>query len=277
MFCRVVHPLTGELWEFIVADETCPMGGSNSVSDFNVPMASFVRACVFHHPDLFSKDPLNNDFNLRLLFSYLDDFMCAARSFEHATRQYVVFSFLGAWLGLVFSSEKFEPPSREQTLLGIVYNSIWKCIALKEKKPAKVLSILKEFATAAVWKAHDIEVVLGNLIWVSYVIPKVRAFTTPFILLFVIANSLPGRKVLRTNFPELNKQATDSLNLIMYLVGLDPKYCVYAFLGLYKTRKIFGFSDATGWEVSLKNPTPGCLGGFFFHPRLSGSIAFAIP
>ena len=72
------------------------MGTSNSVAHFNVPMASMVRACVFHWPDLFSKDPKDNAYNLRLLFNYLDDFMCAAKDFYHATQQYVLFSLLGA-------------------------------------------------------------------------------------------------------------------------------------------------------------------------------------
>ena len=277
MFVRVIHPISGVLWEFITVDPTLLMGSSNSVAQFSLPMMSFVRACVFHRPDLFSKDPSNNDYNMRCLFSYLDDFMCSARSFAHATEQFVVFSLLGAWIGPVFSPKKFEPPSQEQTLLGIVYNFIWKCIALKEKKPQKVLAILKEFANAAVWKARDIEVILGNLIWVSYVLPKIRAFTTPFILFYVIANSSPGRKILRVCHPRLNQQTKESLALIMYLVSLNPKYCVFVFLSMYKTRKVFGFSDAVGWEIHPRNPTSGCLGGFFYHPRLAGSIAFVLP
>ena len=95
--------------------------------------------------------------------------------------------------------------------------------------------------------------------------------------MYIIANTLPGRKILRSNYPHLNKQAADSLILIMYLVGLDPKFCVYAFLGLYKTRKICAFSDATNWEINVNNPLRGCLGGFFSHPRFAASIAFALP
>ena len=134
------------------------------MQDFDLVMSSHVRALVFHRYDLFSADPTKQVYHLRLLFSYLDDFMCAAKSLLHATQQYVAFSEIGSWLGLVFSPEKFEPPSQQQTLLGIVYNTLHKLVALKEGKPGKVKEMLVRFAASRWWSKKEIEEVLGNLI-----------------------------------------------------------------------------------------------------------------
>ena len=95
MFVRIVHPISGALWEFTVVDPTIWMGGKNSVAQFELIVSSFTTAMVFRRPDLFSKDPKNNDYNLRLLFSYLDDFMCAAASLQQAAMQYAFLVVVG--------------------------------------------------------------------------------------------------------------------------------------------------------------------------------------
>jgi hypothetical protein len=48
-------------------------------------------------------------------------------------------------------------------------------------------------------------------------------------------------------------------------------------LGLYKTRKIISFTDASGFEQNVKNPTPGAIAGFFSAPRHFTPFAFCIP
>jgi hypothetical protein len=74
----------------------------------------------------------------------------------------------------------------------------------------------------------------------------------------------------------LNESAIDSLNFLIYLLDLDPSCSVYRFLDFWPTKKVFPFSDASGWEISPKNPMPGCLGGFFVDNRSGVSFAFSI-
>ena len=76
--------------------------------------------------------------------------MCAAASLQQAAMQYAFLVVMGGWLGLIFKPSKMEPPSQVQSFLGIVYNSIHKCIALKDKAPEKVLKIVENFKNAAV-------------------------------------------------------------------------------------------------------------------------------
>lgn len=260
-----------------MVDPTLIMGGKNSVQDFDVVMSSHVRGCVFHRYDLFSKDPKKRDFNLRLLFSYLDDFMCAARTLAHALEQFAFFTAIGEYLGLVFSPSKMEPPLQEQCLLGVIFNTLHKIVALKSGKPQKVKDMLVKFASSRWWSAKQIEEVMGNLIWVSLVLPKLRAFTTPFILFLLAANRSPDLKVDRWTQPLVNESAADSLKFLIYLLELDPQCSVYRFLSLWPTKKVFPFSDASGWEIGILNPSPGCLGGFFFDKRAGVKFAFSIP
>ena len=255
------------------------MGSSNSPAQFDITMSAVTLALVFHRPDLFASDPAldSSISNLRLLFSYLDDFMCAARDLTHAAQQYAFFSVIGGWLGLVFLPSKFEPPSQEQTLLGLIYNSIHKVVALKQKIPLKVFMLLEDLKAACTWSVKEIQVVLGNLIWVSFALPKLRAFTTPFILLMCHANSSSSGRVVRAAFPELSKAADDSLELIMLILAVDPSISVFMFLGVMTTLQSFPCSDASGWEICPKNVSSGTLGGFFLHPDVQKSIAFSLP
>ena len=117
---------------------------------------------------------------------------------------------------------------------------------------------------------------MGNLIWVSLILPNLRAFTTPFILYFLIASRSPSGKVDRWTRPLLNESAMDSLKFLLYLLDLDPKCSVYRFLNFWPTKKVFPFSDASGWEISPKNPRPGCLGGFYRDKRAGVQFAFSI-
>ena len=87
---------------------------------------------------------------------------------------------------------------------------------------------------------------MGNLIWVSFVLPKIRAFTTPIIMLFVIANNSPLKKVVRSQHSVLSMAANDALNMILILLALDPKCGVFVYLGMLKTRKLIPFTDASG-------------------------------
>ena len=108
-------------------------------------------------------------------------------------------------------------------------------------------------------------------------LPKLRAFTTPFILLMCHANISPSGRVLRAAFPDLSRAADDSLELIMLILAVDPGVSVFMFLGVMTTLQSFPCTDASGWEICPKNPSPGTLGGFFLHPDVRKSFAFALP
>ena len=165
-----------------------------------------------------------------MLWSYLDDYMCAALTISEALQQYAAFKAVCEELGLVCLPSKFQPPTEEQTILGIVYNSLHKMVALKEGKPQSVYTRLKEFAELEIWSAKAIQEVCGDLIWTSFILPRIRAFVTPIILLLIIALNAPSASVIRANHPQLNAEAISSLDFLLAVLRLDPGCSVYRFL-----------------------------------------------
>ena len=95
---RFKHPVTEKVLAFKAVNLTVSMGLANSPHWFESLIQGFTRAVIFHRPDLFkSKD------NLKILFSYLDDFMGGAGSYkgslkkaiEHAMEQIAYLKTIG--------------------------------------------------------------------------------------------------------------------------------------------------------------------------------------
>ena len=175
-----------------------------------------------------------------MLWSYLDDFLCAASSLDKTARQYAVFKIISDKLGLIALPSKFEPPMEAQPVLGILYSSASKTVALKSPKSIAVLQVKDSWSVELIQKAMD------NLTWVSFVAPCIRAFTTPIILFLIIAVKSKSRTVCRSSYKALNAEVIECLEFLMALVSLDPMFCAYKFVGLWDTRKITPFTDAVG-------------------------------
>ena len=93
----------------------------------------------------------------------------------------------------------------------------------------------------------------------------------------MLANAVPKKLFNRTLHPKLAKATSESLRFLIYVVRLNPCNQVERFLGLYPMRRIVSYTDASGFEISLKNPSPGCIAGFFDAPPGMSAFAFAIP
>ena len=253
------------------------MGVSNAVSWFDNVMSLVPKGLIHHYKDLFSASLPDLSFLIRMVFSYLDDFVFAAWHLDFAARQVAAFDIVSKYLGLQTLPSKFEPPATSQTILGVVYSSLLGCVALKDKKPGKIKAILNEFQHKFTWSAEEIESLCGNLIWLSFFLPRIRAFTTPLLIALVIANAAPSKKVNRMSDKNLYDSTSECLRFLIHVMTLDPCNPVYRFLDIYETRRIISFTDASGFEKCIKNPSPGCIAGFFDAPQGMISFAFAIP
>ena len=113
---------------------------------------------------MFTEDTKANKWALRILWSYLDDFTGAAKDFDKTARQYAVFKVITEKLGLVALPSKFEPPSESQPILGVLYNSLSKTVALKSAKSVtKVVTVLDSIIEKDTWSVDSIQEVLSNL------------------------------------------------------------------------------------------------------------------
>ena len=99
-----------------------------------------------------------------MVFSYLDDFVFAAWTFDFAARQVATFDAVCKYLGLISLPSKFEPPATAQTILGVLYSSMLGCVTLKDKKPKKIQNMLEAFQAKTFWSAKEIESLCGNLV-----------------------------------------------------------------------------------------------------------------
>ena len=253
------------------------MGIANSVSWFDSTISLVPKGLQYHYRDLYTATLPDVSFLVRLVFSYLDDFVVAAPNLDFAARQVAAFDITCKYLGLLTLPTKFEPPVSSQTILGVVYSAMLQSVALKDKKPGKILDLLTDFSQSDIWKAKEIEKLCGNLVWLSFFLPRIRAFTTPILLALVLANAAPKKFIRRSAYPALVKSTAESLSFLIYIVGLDPCNSQFRFLDLYDNRRIVSFTDAVGFELSAKNPSPGCIAGFFDAPQGLQPFAFAIP
>ena len=240
-------------------------------------MSLVPKGLQHHHEELFTASVSTVTFLIRLVFSYLDDFIFAGFNFHFCALQVAAFDKACEMLGLLTLPSKFEPPATSQTILGVVYSALLGSVALKDKKPDKVRALLESFESRDVWRAKDIESLCGNLVWLSFFLPRIRAFVTPILIALVIANATPKKFIQRSLYPQLMKPTSDALKFLIYVVSLDPCNDVFRFLDLYPARKIISYTDASGFELSPKNPSPGCIAGFFDAPPGLSPFAFAIP
>lgn len=119
-------------------------------------------------------------------------------------------------------------------------------MALKDKKPQKIAQLLVAFSLQSIWQATEIQELCGNLIWLAFFLPRIRAFTTPLLMFLVLANTTSDGRIRLDRYPELHAAALVSLNFLIFVVSLNPKCSVYRFLDLYPTRSIMCYSDAAG-------------------------------
>ena len=93
---------------------------------------------------------------MKLLYSYLDDFLGGAGHFKGSLRDAIDLSAkqiscmqeLGRWLGLTFLKSKTVYPNSSQALLGFTLNLLHREVSLKQGKATKVVGKLEDLLTA---------------------------------------------------------------------------------------------------------------------------------
>ena len=272
---KVGHPDTGEIWETVFVETDVFMGASNSPCTFHTVIASFVKGMIFHYPELFGGKK-----NYELLRSFIDDFMiaagqkCHSRKEAHkiALQQLAMMQLFGDFLGIKFLPTKMMYPKQSQTLLGLVFNTLYQSVALKMGKAAKFAKLIKKLLNSEKWDTKELQSFCGNLIWVSNIIPKLNGFASPIIEL--LKHFKHAKSILPKKCPALYEDCIRVLNFVLPIIETDPSVHVKKFLGKLKLQKPAAYSDASGFEFEKKNPTPGTLACLFPHPK--ASFAFKI-
>ena len=269
MMIRFRHPLSQKVLEFKAINVTVSMGLKNSPSWFETLIQSFTKAVIFHRPDLYKSKE-----NVQILYSYLDDFMGGAGSFKgtiqeataHALEQIAYLKTIGNWLGLSFKTSKMEPPRSHQALLGITLDTLQRTCSLKPGKASKVIGLIDELLKAKSWSLKLMEKLCGNTVWLSMILPRIRAYLAPAIEISRRIPQVPRATFPKKALPVLDEDMIRSLKFLRAVYMVDPAVHVNKFLRLLKTHKTVLWSDASGFEKLSSNPTPGRLASVFLPP-----------
>ena len=280
MWIKIRHPISGKILGFKALDPTVCMGIKNSPAWFEGCIQSFTKATIARCPQLYGGYD-----NLKLLYSYLDDFMggshpgCSSlqSALNHSAHQMAFMKEIGRWLGLRFLNTKMEVPLSQQNLLGITLDTLHNSCSLKAGKASKIAALIDKMLFGDSWLVNDLQKLCGNTIWASMILPRLRAFMTPVIEIqksFPTSRSGTKETSLKKGiYPHLDMELLRSLEFIKPIFLIDPSVHIYKFLKLLPTHRSVIYSDASGYELDSNNPTPGRLGSLFVYPFAKASTA----
>ena len=84
-------------------------------------------------------------------------------------------------LGLEESVAKACPPSTSMTYLGVLFNSVDMCLHVDPEKVRELKAELKKWTNKTVAKKHELQSILGKLLWVSRAVRFSRVFVARII------------------------------------------------------------------------------------------------
>ena len=110
----------------------------------------------------------------------------------------------------------------------------------------------------------------GNINWLGFVIPPVRAFLAPFIAVQVECQKRELDRLPSHDYPTLHNEITKAVRHLKFLLSLDPGSHAHYLLTQYRKFRLPFYSDASGYAHFLdngKNPTPETIAIHFRHVK----------
>ena len=188
---------------------------------------------------------------------------------------------LGEWCGLIFLESKVEWPSPRKNILGLCLDVYLQKVGLKSGKANKIVSKIDDALQSSEVEIDSLQMLLGNLVWASFVCFRLRAYLSFLIDVLVYLTQKDRKRLKKKKMPKsLLSLLLEDLAFLRRVLDMDPVVHVRKFLRMYKPLKTILWADASGWEIDSKNPLQGQLGGLFIHPfrkisRFAFSFAFS--
>ena len=101
------------------------------------------------------------------ILNYSDDFAGAEVSKERAELSFTTLGNLLKELGLEESVDKATQPSTNMTYLGVKFDTVNMCLHVDDEKIVELKTLLSKWSLKTVAKKHELQSILGKLIWVS--------------------------------------------------------------------------------------------------------------
>jgi hypothetical protein len=117
--------------------------------------------------------------------NYIDDFMCIVPVHD-ALRAFQLVSFITTEVGLVTSHEKTVYPSHITTCLGIIIDTKSFTLSIPKEKLKAIVQMCKRYISYKKINKHQIQSLLGNLIYIHKAIIPARLFVNRVIALLKV-------------------------------------------------------------------------------------------
>ena len=127
---------------------------------------SFIHAKLGH-------DKTGELFNI---LNYADDFAGAEAKLDRAQLSFDTLGQLLLDIGLLESKSKACPPSTTMTYLGVKFNTVDMCMHVDDEKVTELKTELAKWSKKTVAKKHELQSILGKLLWVSRTVRFSRVF-----------------------------------------------------------------------------------------------------
>ena len=177
-------------WVFV--DASSGMGISPSPKHCNALLRAFIRILIFFWPHLF----LKSDMTSARIGGFMDDIICGAPTLALAFSQISAALFLGHLLGFEFKPSKIVWPTTSATAIGLLPDLSTQRVSVKPGKLNTFVQSIRKMLGLKVWTLHMLQILSGNWIWISQVIPQLFPIITAIAELMKIAINAPDERIL---------------------------------------------------------------------------------
>ena len=115
------------------------------------------------------------------ILNYADDFAGAEVAADTAQLSFETLGQLLSELGLTESVSKACPPSTTMVYLGVKFNTVTMSMYVEDEKIVELKSELVKWSRKTVAKKHELQSILGKLLWVSKTVRFSRVFVSRII------------------------------------------------------------------------------------------------
>ncbi|KAI7953736.1 hypothetical protein MJO28_006283 [Puccinia striiformis f. sp. tritici] len=167
-------PTAMDQWPFLMIKNF----KGNLLLDTRITFGGVAGCGSFGRPADAWKRIMLHEFDLIQIFRWVDDNLFI-KDPNSTTRMETIVDRSNT-LGVKTNSEKFSPFAFEQKYIGFLWNGKKKTVRLPDGKLFDRLAQLKQFANQPVFLYKEVEVMVGRLNHVSYLLPQLRTYLCSF-------------------------------------------------------------------------------------------------
>jgi hypothetical protein len=171
----------------LIFDTRITFGGVAGCGSFGRPADAWTRI-------------MQHEFDLITIFRWVDDNLLVRSPLASTTMDKIVER--SNKLGVKTNKGKFSPFETEQKFIGFIWNGHKKTVRLPDGKIFDCVSQVKEFMAKTEVSYKDIEVIVGRLNHVAYILPQLCCYLCS---LYQMLKSWTWHTALRLKSPEVNE------------------------------------------------------------------------